>query len=567
MTSVRLVIREVDQDWSGLVTQSQVERATAALNADPETFGELDIAMGSFGKRLHREQLFLPELEPGDDTTPGEEGVAIIDLAARLLVLEYAEELSEHRAGVAYFDGEEESDEVLNYTLADDWLITSDLANWRAMATERRAARARKTELDVRAVLYGQPLLEFVARETFAAFPRRHEVSIPEPRWDGETEEMRVDSRDLEFIRKVHADWLLTPRPELAGETPRRMLYATRDEVDRQMRDREHNWSFAGHPPVPVPLDSNAFRLAAIGFHEAIVYYDVVRDLIGSCWLRLEQLSAGDTKATYWTAGDFLVDEVPRLKIELERILRDPHDEFDGRSPWSYIENERSRMPEGGSYRDHMIDPDCPCCQMLADLPGVGFWRLDGCNMDSDFAFDLDHESKEEWEAEQRRHAELDRRFEERLEERRRLELGEKFEQPAEDSIWNRTLEVDDEKIPVGMRIFNIGCILAGLIVDIRDGVPRDQVGPESQGLIDQLNRDFSNLRALLESADLELSAAQFEPAMQQFVALLEAIAQERPALEDDCHSLATSVKRILTPPQPACEDGSHFDFGDDIPF
>jgi hypothetical protein len=40
MKSMRLVIREADQDWSGLVTYGQTNRAMAGLNADPDTLGE-----------------------------------------------------------------------------------------------------------------------------------------------------------------------------------------------------------------------------------------------------------------------------------------------------------------------------------------------------------------------------------------------------------------------------------------------------------------------------------------------------------------------------------------------
>jgi hypothetical protein len=568
MKSVRLVIREADQDWSGLVTRGQAERATAALNADPDTLSELDIALGSFAKRLHREQLFLPELEPGDDTTPGEAGVVIIDLAARMLVVDREEELFDHRAGATYFDGEQETEQVLNFTLASDWLITCDLANWRALATQRRAERAGRTDLDSRAVLYGQPLLEFVARETFAAYPRCQEAPLPEKRWDDETEESQLQNRDEQFVRKIHADWLLTPRAELAGQTPRHMLFATRKQVAAQMSDREYNWSFHGHVPIPLPLDSRAVKFAGIGTQEAVVYYEVVRDLIWSCWLRMEELTSAESHPQCWTIGDFLVDEIPRLTAEIARILKEPSQEFEGRIPATYLENERRRMPEGGSYRDHMIDPDCPCCQMLADMPGVGFWHLDGCNMDNEFAFDIYRETQEEWDEEQRRYEEFNRQFKERQEEKKRLEVGEPWLEPAEDSIWKRSVQVDDfENFPLGVRIFCIGCDLAELIVDIRDGVPREQVGPESQAHIDRLNRDFGNLREILNSTDVALSAALIEAVMDTFKQSLYVLGDERPKLKDNCDSLAKRLSKLLLPPDPEKSDFDHFRFDDDIPF
>jgi hypothetical protein len=63
------------------------------------------------------------------------------------------------------------------------------------------------------------------------------------------------------------------------------------------------------------------------------------------------------------------------------------------------------------SGHEAMIDADCPCCQMLADIPGPMFWHLDGSGMDDDFAFDIYHRTREEWEAEQSQWEEHRNRF------------------------------------------------------------------------------------------------------------------------------------------------------------
>jgi hypothetical protein len=68
-------------------------------------------------------------------------------------------------------------------------------------------------------------------------------------------------------------------------------------------------------------------------------------------------------------------------------------------------------MPEAISRHQAMFDPDCPCCQMLADMPGPTFWHLDGCNNDDDFAFDTSHQTREEWEHERREWDGLSRRI------------------------------------------------------------------------------------------------------------------------------------------------------------
>lgn len=126
---------------------------------------------------------------------------------------------------------------------------------------------------------------------------------------------------------------------------------------------------------------------------------------------------------------------------------------------------------------------------------------------------------------------------------------------------------VEDENLPVGVRIFGIGCHLAELIVDIRDGVPRELVGAESQALIDRLNRGFGNLRELLDSAGGGLSAALIEPVIQSFAASLEATGEERPKLQEKCASLARQVSKILAPPPDPTQFDGRYEFGDDIPF
>ena len=58
----------------------------------------------------------------------------------------------------------------------------------------------------------------------------------------------------------------------------------------------------------------------------------------------------------------------------------------------------KARLPEGVSGHEAMVDDDCPCCQMMAELPGPFFWHLDGSGMDDGFAFDLSCSTREEWD-------------------------------------------------------------------------------------------------------------------------------------------------------------------------
>ena len=70
------------------------------------------------------------------------------------------------------------TDKWLSYHLADDWLFISDHDEWRSVADKRRRERAVRPPLEVRQVFYGRPLVEFIARETFAAYARRETPGV-----------------------------------------------------------------------------------------------------------------------------------------------------------------------------------------------------------------------------------------------------------------------------------------------------------------------------------------------------------------------------------------------------
>ena len=75
--------------------------------------------------------------------------------------------------------------------------------------------------------------------------------------------------------------------------------------------------------------------------------------------------------------------------------------------------------------RDMVIDEDCPVCQMMGAETGlgleVGFWHLDGCNMDDDFAFSSFH-TLEQWEADRREWEAFNEKFNREWEARQQQE-------------------------------------------------------------------------------------------------------------------------------------------------
>ena len=66
----------------------------------------------------------------------------VIDLVARLVVADSSDSSPGPTGAVCYHDGQGATETRLRYHLADDWLLTSDVSRWRAVAEGRRAPRA-----------------------------------------------------------------------------------------------------------------------------------------------------------------------------------------------------------------------------------------------------------------------------------------------------------------------------------------------------------------------------------------------------------------------------------------
>lgn len=88
-------------------------------------------------------------------------------------------------------------------------------------------AEARREErlgpLDARAVLYGEPLLGFIAEECSAAGA----AQVGKSGADGD-----------ELFGRIHAKWLMTERADLRGRSPREMLLEKREFVDFDLQGR-----------------------------------------------------------------------------------------------------------------------------------------------------------------------------------------------------------------------------------------------------------------------------------------------------------------------------------------
>jgi hypothetical protein len=600
VSEVRLIVREAACDWSGTIHGSDADRAIAALSADPDTMAELEVAAERFAKRSPGGR-FFSNLSRGLCAEPYDAGLVVIDLVARLVVVDSTYSSPDPKGTVWYHDGRCCTNSALRYHVADDWLFSSDGDHWEHVAEERRRERAARPIRDVRQVFYGRPMLEFIARRCFAAFAHRDAIAAAvRERWVEEVRTRLADEANLpldqvdtsrltdeeitprtwpgqeryaslyyDTLKQIHADWLLTPRDDLGGACPREIALERHDHLMWDLQDRCEQWSRLDECPRGLPESSVAFRHGGFGTHELVKYYDLVRHLLWSCWERLTEQAQSPTfvdRFASFTAGDFLATEVPRLEGVREAWLDSPDPELHGRTPRSIIARERARMPEGVCGHEAVIDPDCPCCQMMAEMPGPTFWHLDGCNMDDEFAFDFRHRTREEWEEERREWEEFGRRLDAKQVERRRLGVTDSaHREDGPGAIWTRSFSVGDiADVPLGVRVFGVGCRLAELIVGLREGADRGATPSEAQWQIDRLNRNFGNLRELLQSPDSSLAGSLIDSVIHRFAESLDTVATAYPGLASQCESLTNDLQKLLDQPPPKPTEP---DFDPDLPF
>ncbi|MDX6611452.1 MAG: hypothetical protein QOD75_638 [Blastocatellia bacterium] len=418
MSELKLNLIDAQTILCGEIHGSVVDAAVAALSAEPETIPELAAALARY-------------IKPVDDTGPFQwfrsateidaerydAGIVIIDLAGRIVAVESSYSQPQHEGVIDYHDGTQATDVEVMYRLPDDWLFVNSVEAYLWSHDRRRKERIGSAPLDVRAVLYGAPLLEFLVNESA-------KIEVPEDEATAGIDNDNISSA----LAGIHEQWLFTPREDLRGQSPRELLLAKQDFIDFDLHTRSLQWSLQGEGPPCLGPDAFAYRFAGFGTHEWVIYYDLIRHLLSALWSSLIFQRSGPGDST---------PSAKNLILQLEEIktnwLEQPQSDYDGRIPAVLIENERKRLPIALRPRDMIIDEDCPMCQMFGDETsplgmGVGFWFLDGCNMDDDFVFSS-YKTIEEWEAENHRRDEFNKEFmREREERQQRIARGELVE-------------------------------------------------------------------------------------------------------------------------------------------
>ncbi len=382
MSYVRINITDQTRTTSGDVHGSRCDALVAALAAEPETIEEFELALARFIKREDHASLFAG-FGGDENLEPYDAGIVVIDLAARIVASEstYSSPSQKSRIRVKSSDAEDQL--LVPVELSDDWLFLRSIPEYEGTRRKRSQLRVTSEPLDAREILYGRALLEFIARECSDA----------------------EEENENESLARIHTKWLMTPREDLRGETPRKVLLEKHDFINSDLHARLLQHSFTGECPPALPLESKAYRLSGFGTHELVVYYDLVRYLLG--------LSLDRPKAYVSLDG-----EVELLEKFKSRWMTTPDPEYDGRTPEQIIESERRRVNIRMSARESIIDEDCPICVAIAADPDMppSFWFLDGSSMDEGFEFSF-FRTREEYDAEQRSRQEFMEDFERRREE------------------------------------------------------------------------------------------------------------------------------------------------------
>ena len=184
--------------------------------------------------------------------------------------------------------------------------------------------------------------------------------------WPGQE---RDASPFYDTLKQIHAAWLLTPREDLGGAARARSHWSGMTTSCGTCKTVAKNGRSSASAPAGLEESSHAFRYGGFGTHELVKYYELVRDLLWSCWEHLTEPSRlGEVghRPESFMVGDFLATEVPRLERVREAWLDAPDPECHGRTPRSIIGRERTRLPEGLSGHEAIDRP------RLSVLPDVG---------------------------------------------------------------------------------------------------------------------------------------------------------------------------------------------------
>jgi hypothetical protein len=503
----------------------------AAVSADPRSFTELGLSWLRYRPAQLLEE--LPWRDRGQiPANPDGLPWIVMDMARQELASNDEAAIPVERS--AYQRDEDEwtpEMPVVWYNLPPWWqrVIRSE-----STPTLPPCPQAPREPVDFRGVLYGRAMAEDFAQRMQAmarkSLPREYlggnDVPYAAPRDDPRKV---VARRWHEATKRVHADWLMTPRDDLDGEPPRVFLHRGRAWVESEIENRQRQWCNLRQPPRPLDMQTYAYAHSPMGRDEVVVYFELCRAVLAAGWKALCQQPRLCESPREWADGmyAFANDWLQNGSIEGE-----------SHSPIAIIECSRRHMPMLASGTH--LDCDCPLCRMVADESdrfGPAFSGFDGhhLELEDEFAFSL-CETREEWELEQAEYADASERWEyaadraDRNEADPDGEIDERRRGPAQDErdepnpIWQRSYVVSEdaeESTSAPVSVMTLAFRLTEVIGDLKDlDASREHIEGLNQAF-DGLRRAGSTTRHRYLAASplrdrLELAAQQFAPVVSK---------------------------------------------------
>lgn len=509
--SCRLTVRTCDAVKQWDVDEWTIYVALASLSAEPETLAE-------WFEAVRRYQPDHRLLETGYDVggideAGGSESWCLVDLVGKTVIGGGDWELPERIGAYEPSAGEEaEGFPIVWLDTPTEWLFSMADNGWEEEVGRRaEAAAAQLPRIDVRAILFGKELLEFLAVGVQAA---------------AHGQRRRDEERELKLTRHIHAQWLMTARDDLGGRTPRQLLLADHDHMQRDLEHRSQQWTHQGHPALPLPTDSLAYRFGGFGTIEIVVYFDLVRSLLEKAW----ELVHAERNANPESM-------IERLAAQRDAWMQKPYDDGSlGLSAAALVESERRRMPIV-SQGEH-LDCDCPICRAEADgVFGSGpmFLWFDGhhLEMEDEFAFSF-ADSYKEWKSQQDSYQEFAAKMER---ERASTEsLPGEDQEPLGDSVWKSTFVDWDQVASTDSSpkhsLFALAFPIAELVCDLK-------ARSQEQEQVRALNDAYDDLRRADDVISAGLRAGRL-------CETLEEICRTYPELTPKCADLQSHIDDVL---------------------
>ena len=197
-------------------------------------------------------------------------------------------------------------------------------------------------------------------------------------------------------VEEIHDWWLLTPREDLLGKSPRDVLLARQRRWTGTCRIRARSGRCRDIVRPVLSPRSHAYRCGGFGTHEIVLYHELIAMLLFEIEQRAGEHGDADRR-----------QEVRHLEQLQQEWMHQPQAELYDQSPAALIARERARLPAVIPKGHEHLDDDCPLCRMMADSDQPMIWQLDSFPLEQRFATSF-CKSRAEWERLQREAEEME---------------------------------------------------------------------------------------------------------------------------------------------------------------